>query len=103
MAGMIKGALIGGAVGAAAALLLAPKAGRELRQDLKATYNKSMDKTKQWVSEAGAKTQEAAQKVSQQATDLIGQTKSAIQTAKDGIQSAKDDMQESMSNAQKPN
>ncbi|MBB6672558.1 YtxH domain-containing protein [Cohnella nanjingensis] len=103
MAGLIKGALIGGVVGAAAALLLAPKSGRELRQDLKTTYNKSMDRTKQWVSDAGVKTQEVAQKVGRQATDLIGQTKSAVQTAKDGIQSAKDGMHDAMSDAQKPN
>lgn len=103
MAGMVKGAVIGGVVGAAAALLLAPKPGREMRQDLAAAYNKSMDKSKEWASTAGTKTQELASKVGQQASDIISQTKSAMTNAKDGINAAKDDISGSLQESHKPN
>lgn len=103
MAGMVKGAVIGGVVGAAAALLLAPKSGRELRSDLADAYSKSMDKSKEWASAAGSKTQELASKVGQQASDMISQTKSAISSAKDGMNAAKDDIQDSIQNSAKPN
>lgn len=103
MAGMVKGAIVGGVVGAAAALLLAPKPGREMRQDLVTAYNKSMDKSKQWASDAGSKTSELASKVGQHASDLISQTKTAMSTAKDGMNSAKDDITGSLQEASKPN
>ncbi|CAI6080409.1 YtxH domain-containing protein [Cohnella sp. JJ-181] len=103
MAGMVKGVVIGGVVGAAAALLLAPKPGRETRQDLVTAYNKSMDKSKQWASDAGSKTSELASKVGQHASDLISQTRSAVSSAKDGVNSAKDDITGSLQESVKPN
>lgn len=47
---LLKGALIGGILGGAAALLLAPKSGKELRDDIGDTYNK-LSATTQDVAE----------------------------------------------------
>lgn len=86
--GLVKGAIIGGAVGAAAALLLAPKSGRELRQDIRSKYNQASDKAMQWMSDAGAKTKEVASQVSQHATDLVDKTKSVVRAVKDEAETA---------------
>ncbi|WP_186438537.1 YtxH domain-containing protein [Cohnella terricola] len=63
--GTIKGALIGGVIGAAAALLLAPKSGKELRGDIRDRYSSMQDRTKQLLSEAGNRTREMAKHVGQ--------------------------------------
>lgn len=47
---LLKGALIGGILGGAAALLLAPKSGQELRDDIEDTYRK-LSATTQDVAE----------------------------------------------------
>ncbi len=48
--GLTKGLLVGGILGAAAALLLAPKSGRELRADLTNHYMDAQEKTKNAVA-----------------------------------------------------
>lgn len=49
--GFIFGALIGGAVGAITALLLAPKSGEELRKDLAEKGNQAYDKAQKYFTE----------------------------------------------------
>jgi gas vesicle protein len=90
--GMLKGALIGGVLGAAAALLLAPKTGRELRGDIRDRYVDVQDRTKQILTDVGSKTQEVAKQVGQQASDIMDKTRSVVSAAKDGVQSWKDDI-----------
>ncbi len=46
------GALIGGAIGAATALLFAPKSGRELRRDIADTSTDIYDKASDYISNA---------------------------------------------------
>jgi gas vesicle protein len=87
--GLLKGAIIGGAVGAAAGLLFAPKAGRELREDLKNRYSDVHQKTKDVVSDVAAKTQGMVKEVGQQATDIADKTRSAVSAAKEEVQSWK--------------
>ncbi len=89
--GTLKGALIGGVIGATAALLLAPKSGRELRGDIRDRYASAQDRTKQMVTDAGHKTQELAKQVSRQASEIMDKTRSAISTAKNEVQSWKDE------------
>ncbi|RED56756.1 YtxH domain-containing protein [Cohnella lupini] len=89
--GTLKGALIGGVIGATAALLLAPKSGRELRGDIRDRYATVQDRTKQMVADAGNKTQEIAKQVSQHASGIMDKTRSALSTAKDEVQSWKDE------------
>lgn len=89
--GMLKGVLIGGAIGAAAGMLFAPKPGRELRGDIKTRYMDVQDRTKQKLSDVGTKTSDLVTQVSQQATDLMGKTRSAVTAAKDEVQSWKEE------------
>jgi gas vesicle protein len=86
---LMKGAVIGGLVGAAAGLLLAPKAGRELRSDLKNRYSDVHVRTKDVVSDVAAKTQDMVKQVGQQATDIADKARSAVRAAKDEAQSWK--------------
>lgn len=86
--GMLKGALIGGAVGAAAALLLAPKPGRELRKDIREKAGQASDKAMQLVSSASSKTREVASQVSQHASDLVDKTKSVVRSVKEEAETA---------------
>lgn len=53
--GIVLGTIIGGAIGAATALLLAPKAGKELRQELSEKSNEYYSKTSDYLSDAERK------------------------------------------------
>jgi len=88
--GTFKGAIIGGAIGAAAALLLAPKSGRELRGDIRERYSSMQDRTKQLLSDAGNKTQEMAKQVGDAASDLADRTRNVLSVAKDEVKSWKE-------------
>jgi len=69
----IKGVVIGGIVGAAAALLLAPKSGKELRGDIRDRYASLQNRTKRLVSDASSKTLELARQVGQKTADIAEQ------------------------------
>ncbi|EXX85156.1 general stress protein [Paenibacillus darwinianus] len=70
--GAWKGAMIGGLVGAAAALLFAPKAGRELRSDLKVRANGAAGTLKTQASEWAVTARDAAKAVGAQASTIAG-------------------------------
>lgn len=100
--GMIKGALIGGVIGAAAALLLAPKSGRELRADIGYRYSDVSDRTKKVLADVstkaqemaktvGSKSSEVARTMSTQAVDIMDKTRSAVTAAKDEVASWKEE------------
>ena len=74
--GMGREFLMGGLVGAAAALLLAPKSGRELRADVAGQCGLLNDKTREFASSFGQKSQEIAQQVSAATSDLAGKVTS---------------------------
>ncbi|UKS26378.1 YtxH domain-containing protein [Paenibacillus sp. HWE-109] len=78
--GLLLGLVIGGAVGAVASLLLAPKAGSELREDLSNTYRTLNDKTSKLASTVGQKTQEIVSSVCETTQDIAA---AASGTAKD--------------------
>lgn len=73
------GALVGSLVGSAAALLLAPKAGSELRKDI-------ADGARQ----VGDKSREVAGKVSEQTTEVINKVKGKAQDVVSSIQALRD-------------
>jgi len=50
--GVIIGFIAGGALGAALALLYAPKSGKELRQDIKLKTDDYMDEAEKYIAEA---------------------------------------------------
>lgn len=97
--GMLKGALIGGAIGAVAALLLAPKPGRELRSDIRNRYTDVQDRTRQMLNDAGEKTQMLARQVGDQASHIIDKTKSAVTAAKEEAMSWKEEKEDEMKDA----
>ncbi len=103
--GFVVGALIGGAVGAITALLLAPKSGKELRQDI---ANKSTDvygkAGEYWnvvedkvgstvtntVNEGKIKAQNIINSAKRQAEDLLQKAENVLSDAKDKATTAKD-------------
>jgi len=101
--GTMKGALIGGAIGAAAALLLAPKSGRELRADIRDRYASAQDRTKHMIAEAGGKARETAKQIGQAASGIADGTRAALTVAKEEVRSWKEDAASEMKDEAKEN
>jgi gas vesicle protein len=68
--GLLLGTLIGGAIGAISAFLLAPKSGAKLREDIANKYSVINDKMQQMAATAGDRTQDAASSVRQKTQDI---------------------------------
>lgn len=79
------GALIGGAIGAVAALLTAPKSGKETREDLKKKVNEIKTDTEKKAGEVKEKATAVKKDVESQATELKKRTENAVKGAKDGF------------------
>jgi gas vesicle protein len=62
--------LIGLGVGAALGLLFAPKAGRQLRRDLRHSYDDALETVSDWTEEAKDRFDEAVEKGSEFADEL---------------------------------
>jgi gas vesicle protein len=62
--------LIGLGVGAALGLLLAPKTGRQLRKDLRRSYDDALETVSDWTDEAKGRFEEAVEKGADFADDL---------------------------------
>jgi gas vesicle protein len=62
--------LIGLGVGAALGLLLAPKAGRQLRKDLRRSYGDARDTVSEWTDEAKEKFADVVEKSSDFADEV---------------------------------
>jgi gas vesicle protein len=62
--------LIGLGVGAALALLLAPKTGRQLRRDLRRSYGDAMETVSDWTDEARDRIKDVVEKGAEIAEDL---------------------------------
>ncbi|NRF92187.1 YtxH domain-containing protein [Paenibacillus frigoriresistens] len=83
--GLLLGLVIGGAVGAITSLLLAPKAGSELREDLSNTYRTFNDKTSQLASAVGQKTQDIVSTVSDKTQDIASVVSEKTQEAASAV------------------
>ncbi|MCY9696075.1 YtxH domain-containing protein [Paenibacillus alginolyticus] len=83
--GLLLGLVIGGAVGAITSLLLAPKAGSELREDLSNTYRTFNDKTSQLASAVGQKTQDIISTVSDKTQDIASVVSEKTQEAASAV------------------
>ena len=70
------GAVVGGVVGAVAALLLAPKSGRELRGDIAAGCQTVSEKTQEIAKTVGSHTSEWFGKMKDAATGVAGEGRS---------------------------
>lgn len=75
--GFLLGALAGGVVGSITALLLAPKAGKELRQDLSASAQKVSDTTVKVAGQVSDTTGRIAKQIGGQAVQIADRTKQA--------------------------
>ncbi|HMQ99365.1 MAG TPA: YtxH domain-containing protein [Ignavibacteria bacterium] len=73
--GFLLGLLAGGAIGGIAALLYAPKSGRELRKDIGKKGREVMKETGQYVDTAKAKAADIISDGRQKAEDLINDAK----------------------------
>ncbi|WP_391116471.1 YtxH domain-containing protein [Psychrobacillus sp. L3] len=72
----ILGVLVGGIIGAATALLLAPKTGTELRENLSIQAGQLKDKTKDLSSTAMEKTTQLSKQLQEQSGQLVEKVKS---------------------------
>jgi gas vesicle protein len=67
--------LIGLGVGAAVGLLLAPKTGRQLRKDLRRSYDDALETASDWTDEAKGRLEEVVEKSSDFADELRSKAK----------------------------
>ncbi len=66
--------MVGLGVGAALGLLLAPKSGRQMRRDLRRSYEDALDTISEWTDEAKDRFDEALEKGSDFADELRAKT-----------------------------
>ncbi|MDF2922925.1 MAG: YtxH protein [Paenibacillaceae bacterium] len=101
------GAVVGGVLGALTALLLAPKAGKELRSDIAGQYDKISEKTVEIAGVVGtksqeiaetvsAKTQEIAKTVSAQTGEIVEKAKEAASVVATEVKAWKDSRKEAV-------
>jgi gas vesicle protein len=83
----LMGAVVGGLLGAMAALLLAPKSGRELRQDITEQYGTISEKTQQIANTVSEKTQHIASTVGEKTANIA---KTATTHTSEWVDKAKD-------------
>jgi gas vesicle protein len=76
----IIGAVVGGLLGAMAALLLAPKSGSELRKDIAEGYETISDKTQQIASTVSEKTTAIAKTAAAQTSEWVDKAKDVATT-----------------------
>ena len=67
--------LIGLGVGAAVGMLLAPKTGRQLRKDLRRSYDDALETASDWTDEAKGRFEEVVEKGADLADELRAKTK----------------------------
>jgi gas vesicle protein len=67
--------LIGLGVGAALGLLLAPKTGRQLRKDLRRSYDEALETAADWTDEAKSRLEDAVEKGGDFADELRSKAK----------------------------
>lgn len=71
----LLGAVVGGIIGAATALLLAPKPGNELRSDIRDTVSTVSQKTQELASEVGQRSQVIAKNVGAHTSEWVDKAK----------------------------
>jgi gas vesicle protein len=106
--GLILGTIIGGAIGAFTALLLAPKSGKEFRRDIADTSNQLYGRASEYVgtmedqvgtaisttvNEGKQRAQNIINSARRQAEDLLANAEDVLKDAKVKAGSAKDQIQ----------
>ncbi|GBG10822.1 hypothetical protein B1748_19755 [Paenibacillus sp. MY03] len=85
--GIVTGAVVGGLIGAAAALLLAPKSGEKLRADLMNALQAFGQRTKEVAASVCENTKEAAQGAVEGVKGAVDGVKGAVDGVKSDINS----------------
>jgi len=83
----LLGVVVGGIIGAATALLLAPKTGSELRADLRQTADALSSRTQELAHQIGDRSQQIARTVSTQTSELMGRAKELASTMAEEVRS----------------
>lgn len=94
-----KGLVIGALLGAAAALLYAPKPGRELRSDLSEKLSTATDKSKEVATVVGEKATDLAKNVTEKTTDLAKTVSASAGTIFNSAKEASADIAEDVKSA----
>jgi len=94
----LLGALIGGAVGAISALLLAPKSGRELRRDIVDTTNDMYDKASDLIYEGKQKAQHIIDSAKQHADSILNRSTDLCNDANEHIAVSTESVQQRFEN-----
>ncbi|MCG7385784.1 YtxH domain-containing protein [Paenibacillus sp. ACRRY] len=94
-----KGIFIGGLLGAAAALLFAPKPGRELRGDLSEKVGMVTDRTKEVAAVVSDKATELAKTVSTKTSDIAKTVNQGRNDVMDSVRKASADVADEASKA----
>ncbi len=94
--GLLLGTVIGGTAGIIAALLLAPKSGAKMREDLSNKYQTLCKKTKDMVTSVGDTTKEVVGSVKEEAASLAKHAKESNQNIKETITSSTEDMKDKL-------
>ncbi|WP_438434559.1 YtxH domain-containing protein [Gorillibacterium sp. sgz500922] len=89
--GTIPGLLIGGAIGAVSALLLAPKPGKEMRSDLSSRYNDLCESTSRVAGSVSQAASELVRSASDKASTVVASAKDTLGTAKTAGQDVLDE------------
>jgi gas vesicle protein len=85
--GFLLGALAGGVVGSVTALLLAPKAGKELRQDISVQAQKVSDTTVKVAGQVSDTTGRIAKQIGDQAVQIADKTRQAASSVVSSVRS----------------
>jgi gas vesicle protein len=72
---LLVGLFLGGAIGAALGILFAPKAGRELRQDIKNKSDEYIDETEKYIADARTKAKDLINEGKKRSEKLISDAK----------------------------
>lgn len=99
----ILGAVVGGLLGALTALVLAPKSGRELRDDISGQYHQVVDKTQQLAVSANEKGQEIVKNISAQTSELVGKAKEVASTVAEEVKALRVSSNEAACSAEESN
>lgn len=86
--GFWLGALAGGVIGSITALLFAPKAGKELRQDISEGAQKVSDTTIKAASKVGETTGRIVKEIGEQATSIAGNVVGSVKGLRKNTDSA---------------
>jgi Gas vesicle protein len=92
--GLLVGTIVGTAVGAVGALLLAPKSGVKLREDISNKFQALSQRTQELASTARDKTKDVLSSVREEASDLSEHAKKSNEHVMDAFNAAKDDVRD---------